>query len=101
MGAQGKKKLNANKTKKKAKSGGGVQKKGHKQIVPKKLSDKKALVFKQSVQKKINRNIESELSTRAKQVEEGKAFNIIETTKITTKTTTKATAKATTSLSKK
>ena len=61
--------------------GGKVQKRrpnrGNKIIAPKTATGRELLKAQKSVTKGINQNIERELANRAKQCEEGKAFNLV------------------------
>ena len=50
---------------------------GNKVIAPKKAVGRELLKATKAVTKGINQNIERELANRAKQCEEGKAFNLV------------------------
>lgn len=75
-----KKKLSQKQTKVKS---GAVKKGGPKTITPKGGPSLEAHKVKRIIEKSIHKTIESELSARAYQVEEGKNFKIIEAKNIT------------------
>ena len=52
-------------------------KKGKKIILPKKQQQQQIAKFKKDIQKNIRKNIEAELSQKAKKVEEGRGFNCL------------------------
>ncbi len=64
---------------------GKVTKKGRKTIAPKKAKAQEAFRLHRTVEKGIKKNIEETLANRAKQVEEGKAFSVINTSEATDK----------------
>ncbi len=57
----------------------GVTKKGRKVVAPKKDKARELLKLHKATEKGIRGNIEATLAQRAKQVEEGKAFNVVKT----------------------
>ena len=59
----------------------GLSKRGNRVIAPKKVVAKEAIKINKEIRKGINKNIETELAGRAHQVEEGKAFKLIQTPK--------------------
>lgn len=70
--------LSAKKSKvSKAKTKTVARKKGRREIAPKKAGQKEVYNIQKALQKSIHRNIEEQMANRAKQVEEGKKFNVV------------------------
>ena len=70
--------LSNRKTNKASQKSGKVAKRGRMVIAPKKASQQQIHKIQKSITKNINKSIEQQIAQRAHQLEEGKAFNVVQ-----------------------
>ena len=70
--------LSNRKTSKASHKSGKVVKKGRMVIAPKKANQQQIQKIQKSISKNINKSIEQQIAQRAHQLEEGKAFNVVQ-----------------------